>query len=751
MVPAVHRTGHDTCRAAPRSAADSEPIVSVSPHKQPVRADIEGLRAVAVLSVVAHHAYPDYLSGGFIGVDIFFVISGYLIGMHLLQDIGAGEFSFIRFYARRARRLFPALAVVLAAAWGFGWVILSPLEFAALGRHVLAAALFSNNVLLWLQSGYFDTASAAKPLLHLWSLGVEEQFYLLVPVLLWASSRGLQGSIAWVVRLSMLSFLLTELAAAPSFYLLSTRFWELGAGVALGSFVLNASRVAEGAAPLTRSSARETVVWVAATLFAGVLLLGSKYRSQQADSWLATCGALAALALAIVATQVMRAYRQPDLWVRLRARARQHEIPLREVLGVAGLALIGISIWWVEPAGWPGPQTLFPVLGTAMVILAGARARTNVLLGVRPLAFVGGISYPLYLWHWPLIVYWRMLGYSASVGGELIAVLIALVLAWATKELIEEPARFGRVLSFPVGRPRLRTVCGALVATGALGLASIANSGYPSRFPPSLSAIADWSIPQADAAWRLRQCYFYPGQTDQFAAQCTPTRRAGVPRVLLWGDSHAAQLYPGLIELRKRSDFDLVQWTAAGCPPTRVRWFAEEPGCDGRRAWALAQMRALAPDTVILAARWELYLARGITQHSLVTAVADDIRWLRSLGVRRIVVFGPGPAWNASLPMDLFRYMSLRRTALIPERLGGVPEREQGLDHALAAEAVIDAAEYVSVLDWFCNSSGCRTLGNESEHHPDLLFRDQDHLTPSGSRDLLRAAADKVLVLQPHF
>jgi hypothetical protein len=347
-----------------------------------------------------------------------------------------------------------------------------------------------------------------------------------------------------------------------------------------------------------------------------------------------------------------------------------------------------------------------------------------------------------------LIVYWRLLELPEVAGG-LIPVFLAVVLAWLTKELIESPARFGTLFGAAVHRPGLGVVCTGLLMTGAMGVASVAYDGYPSRFPPSLSAIANWSIPSPDTAWRVHQCYLYPSQDQRFAAECTPPRRAGVPRILLWGDSHAAQLYPGLVELGKQSDFDLIQWTAAGCPPTLVSWSLEENGCQERRAWILAQMRVVAPDTVLMAARWELYAERDMSRDKVVRAVSDDIVWLRSLGVRRIVVFGPGPAWNASLPTDLFRYMIHRHTEHVPERLGTVPEDVWQLDQLLAAQAATRGAQYMSVLNWFCNPAGCRTLGKESERRPDLLFRDQDHLTPSGSRDLMSAAAGKVLALSP--
>jgi peptidoglycan/LPS O-acetylase OafA/YrhL len=289
--------------------------------QRPIRDDIEGLRALAVLSVLANHAFPRMLPGGFVGVDIFFVISGYLIGGHLLQDIQAGRFNILAFYAKRARRIFPALALVLVSLWCIGWVIFSAPEFAALGRQIVASIFFSNNFLLWSETGYFDTAALDKPLLHLWSLGIEEQFYLLVPALLWVGTRGTAGSIRWVARLGVLSLLATILLGnynyASSFYLLHTRFWELAAGVALAQAEL-----------------------------------------------------------------CMRAKSQQQFENRLALKRGINEIQLfslsvgfASVLPVAaslaGILMIGASIVVLGPTNWPGAQTLFPVLGTTLVIAAG--------------------------------------------------------------------------------------------------------------------------------------------------------------------------------------------------------------------------------------------------------------------------------------------------------------------------------------------------------------------------------------------
>lgn len=172
------------------------------------RPDIDGLRAFAVLSVVAYHAFPEWVKGGFIGVDVFFVISGYLIGGIILRDLEQGTFSFWNFYSRRIRRIFPALIVVLASVLVFGWFALLPNEYEALGKHVLGGATFVSNFVLWGEAGYFDVEAKAKPLLHLWSLGIEEQFYIFFPLLLWFFFRRKMKISFWIALLFLISFFL---------------------------------------------------------------------------------------------------------------------------------------------------------------------------------------------------------------------------------------------------------------------------------------------------------------------------------------------------------------------------------------------------------------------------------------------------------------------------------------------------------------------------------------------------------------
>jgi peptidoglycan/LPS O-acetylase OafA/YrhL len=706
-----------------------------------VRNDIEGLRALAVLSVLINHAFPKALPGGFAGVDIFFVISGYLIGRHLLQDIQAGRLSILEFYAKRARRIFPALALVLFSVWSVGWVVFSAPEFAALGKHIAAAAVFSNNILLWSESGYFDTAALEKPLLHLWSLGIEEQFYLLVPAMLWLGTKGSVGSIRWVARLGALSLLATILLSSfdyvASFYLLHTRFWELGTGVVLAQAELRVlARVSQQQRikSASKRDVREILVFSLMLMFAAVLVLGSDDARWESSTLLRDGGlVLTIIAAAATAFVADRHAHQPDTGNQLISWFVSRGTRLASANSIAGIILIGASIATLSSANWPGVQTLLPVIGATLLIAAKPTALFNRLLAWKPLAFIGGISYPLYLWHWPAVVIWRVLNPESRGVALLIPLAVSFVLAWMTKILLEDPVRYGRLGLAVFGRPPLLPVTLGLVFVGLLGLWIPVADGLPSRFPPRLRAIAEWSETNPDIDWRVGRCYYYLNATNEFASECTPIKRPGVPLVLLWGDSHAAHLYAGMAAIQSTLAVDIAQWTAAGCPPTVKPFLGENPTCAARRATAMNKLTQFHPDTIVLGGAWERYLEEGKSSNEIVNTVSETVRHLKNQGIKRIVVFGPGPLWATSL----FRFMARSYSNEIPERLGRASDAIWQLDAAFAALAAAEEIQYVSILKYFCDKDGCLTLGDKTLKRPDLLFRDRDHLTVTGSKLLV--------------
>lgn len=343
------------------------------------RPDIDGLRAVAVLSVVAFHAFPTVMRGGFIGVDVFFVISGFLISTILFENLDKGTFRFSEFYVRRVKRIFPALLLVIVASYAMGWFSLMADEYAALGKHIAAGAGFVSNFVLWGESGYFDDAAEAKPLLHLWSLGIEEQFYIVWPFVLWCAWKARLNLIVPTAIVAVISFVLNihgiDKDSAATFYLPQSRFWELLAGSSLAFFTLYGKR------PSERIESRVN---------AGLL---SNLRS-----WL-------------------------------------------------GFLVLAFGFWRISSAvGFPGKWALIPVLGTVLIISAGPMAWLNrIILANKFVVWFGLISFPLYLWHWPLLSFVRIVeGEVPSRNLRLAAVIVSLFLAWITFRFIERPIRLGK-------------------------------------------------------------------------------------------------------------------------------------------------------------------------------------------------------------------------------------------------------------------------------------------------------------------
>jgi peptidoglycan/LPS O-acetylase OafA/YrhL len=728
----------------------TESTAPIGDGRHRTRYDIEGLRALAVLSVLMNHAFPKALPGGFAGVDIFFVISGYLIGRHLLQDIQAGRLSILRFYAARARRIFPALALVLICVWGVGWVLFTGPEFAALGRHMVAATLFSNNFLLWSESGYFDATALDKPLLHLWSLGIEEQFYLLVPAMLWLGAKGTEASIRWVARLGALSLLstiiLSDFDYASSFYLLHTRFWELAAGVLLAQAELRIQAAAQRRAGIqfaSKRNAREILVFSILLVSCSALALGARGPRWGWNTVVSDMGFALVAMLAAGATWFTDRRSHGDGRLALISRWAPYGRAAAAASSIAGLIFVGISITAATSLNWPGAQTVLPVLGTALIIAASPSAPSNRFLALKPLAFVGGISYPLYLWHWPSIVIFRSLSPDAGAAGLLVLLAVSFVLAWLTKTLVEDPVRFGRLGALAFPRLPLWPVVSGLAVVGIVGSLVVVTHRVPSRFPPRLQAVADWSEDNVEA-WRMTECYFGPDTTDEFSSECTPSKRPGVPLVVLWGDSHAAQLYSGLAALQSTMAVDIAQWTVAGCPPTVKPLGAGSPSCISRNLAATTKLAGLKPDTVVIAGGWARYMEGGQSQEEIVSRLSETVRRLKELGIPRVVLFGPGPLWTTSLPVDLFRYMVRTRSEEIPERLGQASDAIWNLDAAMAALAAAENVQYVSVVNFFCDKTGCLTVGDRTRSRPDILYRDRDHLSVGGSKLLMAHAKSQL-------
>lgn len=357
------------------------------------RADIDGLRAIAVLSVVGYHAFPNLVRGGFVGVDIFFVISGFLISTIIFENLEKNTFSFRVFYARRINRIFPALLVLIVFCLVIGWFILLPGEYQQLGKHIAGGAGFISNFLFWNEAGYFDNTAETKPLLHLWSLGIEEQFYIVWPFLLWFSWKTKFNQFTITAVVALISFYLNlkglRVDSVATFYSPQTRFWELLLGSLLAWFFVYKKNELSG----PRNQA-------------------NPFFGYGGFSW---------------------------------TQESQDKI-FSNFLSILGFIFISFGVYEItKDSPFPGTLALLPTLGTVLVILAGAKAWLNrVVLSNRILVWFGIISFPLYLWHWPLLSFARIIEDEApSREIVTIAVVVSVVLAWLTYRLIEKPLRFG--------------------------------------------------------------------------------------------------------------------------------------------------------------------------------------------------------------------------------------------------------------------------------------------------------------------
>jgi peptidoglycan/LPS O-acetylase OafA/YrhL len=370
---------------------------------RPYRPDIDGLRALAVLAVVVYHAFPEQLQGGFVGVDIFFVISGYLISSIIHSGLQEGTFRFGNFYASRIRRIFPALFIVLAFCLMAGWLLLLSDELSSLLKHTAAGALFVQNFLLFDEVGYFDTRAELKPLLHLWSLSVEEQFYIAYPLLLWLLLRTRRTLLALII-ICLISFSLHvtwhNFEPERAFYFPHSRFWELLAGGILAYF--------------------DTI-----------------YRGRSVE-WLSE-------RMAIVPPPLLKPRTTQEL-----------ERSVCNVLSGAGILLILAALLFTRreissSAYWAA----FPVVGAVLVILAGSGSWLNQnLLANRPMVLVGLVSYPLYLWHWPMMSFSRIIqrdSHQVMLG----CVVISFILALLTYRFVERPVRSGKPSNAKVFGPVL--------------------------------------------------------------------------------------------------------------------------------------------------------------------------------------------------------------------------------------------------------------------------------------------------------
>jgi peptidoglycan/LPS O-acetylase OafA/YrhL len=500
------------------------------------RADIDGLRAIAILSVVIFHAYPQKLPGGFVGVDVFFVISGFLISTIIFKSLEKNAFSFYDFYMRRARRIFPALFLVLACSFAFGWFVLLADEYSQLGKHIAAGAGFFSNFVLANESGYFDNSGETKPLLHLWSLGIEEQFYLFWPLIGWSIYKfriNIYFVLTCVVAISFaLNVIYLKNSPVFTFYSPLTRGWELCSGAALAWYCLQRS---------------EHVI-------------------------------------------------NPSN-LRINTQA------------VLGIVLIGIGIFLYDKnSHFPGWLAVLPVLGAVLLILAGDHAWINKhILSNRLMVWFGLISFPLYLWHWPLLSFAHIIeGRTPRSHIRFQLILLAIALSWLTFRLIEKPIR--------AQAHTLRVNFSLILLMGVVGLAGyctdalwegLESRSFPSNTNPNyVKAVNDWGYPKGLKEKSVDKVKYF-------------TNSDRPPEVLFIGDSHVEHFGPRVVAMSKDVDSKPIAFVTAGGPPIPNACRLSRQDCSETITKAkrvLDEFKSI--KTIIVGACWNCYFVHDVMNDS---------------------------------------------------------------------------------------------------------------------------------------
>ncbi len=477
---------------APSTLKESKELV-----RPKYRADIDGLRAVAVLLVVGFHAFPDLIKGGFIGVDIFFVISGFLISTIIYQSMEKDKFSFMTFYRRRVQRIFPALFIIFVFCFIFGWFVLWADEYKQLGKHIAGGAGFISNFIFWNESSYFDNLAETKPLLHLWSLGIEEQFYFFWPLILWGAMKKKINLLGVTLTVILISFLLNikgfRTDTVATFYSPQTRFWEMLCGSLLAWITLYK--------PNAFSDIKNKIIfWIGKNIYRGALEV--------------------------------------------------HASSFRNAQSILGILLIIFSLFRLTKKSYfPGIWALFPTLGAVLIISAGSYAWLNrTVLSNRVLVWFGLISFPLYLWHWPLLSFARIIeSNTPSVATRTSLVVLSIILAWLTYKLIEKPLR-----ASDHSNMKFFTLILLMILIGGIGYFTEFSNGYPLREVNNLSAVKKDSGSDGDTAGApvLNKCGLSSEEQNLFSG-CYVDSRQPVKYALL-GDSKAGALISGLIRTSTR-------------------------------------------------------------------------------------------------------------------------------------------------------------------------------------------------------
>jgi peptidoglycan/LPS O-acetylase OafA/YrhL len=687
-------TGIDPSEAPPPTGSRGRPVRRILralalPRAQSAgsyRPDIDGLRAVAVLSVLLYHLHLPFTPGGFVGVDIFFVISGFLITRNIWTEMQAGHFSVKAFYLRRIRRIAPAFLVMAGAVLIVGCLLLLPADLRRLGAATASAAVSASNIFFWrtLDTGYFADSSEQEPLLHTWSLGVEEQFYLLWPATLLLLTVVLKGR-RRTVTLTTLGILVASFAIGQATLATSPKF---------AYFMLPAR--------------------------AGELMTG----------------ALLAFALPREPNPAALAQRLGFLPARVAA----------EIIGIAGFGLIAYSLTQLNGASpFPGLNAVYPSLGSVLVMLAGALGSRLVigLLGSAPMVFVGLISYSLYLWHWPVLAFLRYFYTDLDAVQVVVAVPVMFALAIASYRFVELPARSWRPpprvqVSRLFLAPATALVVAAVLIVATDGLVPVIDAS-PS-FRAELATATSQTKPALDFDYNCQQGRLRPDiLTEPVCRIGTGGGASSEPGVLLWGDSQAAAAIGILGAVAKREGRQFRNATFSTCPPVfDGEWGTGvyRAGCTAFRALVRQAVEAGRYHVVVMGGEWSSYdRLPGFRD-----ALEATVRTLAAAGVH-VVLLGQVPSFEAYQRQCQAR--ALRLPIVDCNALATTADTGEASYNLAVADLAdrVQGTSYLSARAWICTDGRCQPF---LDGRP--LYFDTGHLSMDGSwrlGDLIAASPEE--------
>ncbi len=618
------------------------------------RQDINALRAFSILAVVLYHFKLPFFNAGFIGVDVFFVISGFLMTKIIYEKCINNNFSIFGFYLDRAYRIIPALLALLVFMMIFGWFVLFPLEYKELSKEIISAILFASNLLFFKQSGYFDAGAEELYLLHTWSLGVEWQFYIIYPIFIVLVIKFFRIEVLRYILLSLfiisllLSIFLTSKYPSASFYLLPTRAWELLAGAMIYFFPIN-------------------------------IKIKNKYKIQ-----------------------------------------------------LIGLFVIIIALIFLNnKLFWPSYWAILPVLGSYLFIIANYQE--GILSKNKMLQFLGNTSYSIYLWHWPIFIWFNMNLWLNSFEFVIFAILLSVLFGYISTITIEKYfLNIKRKNNSKIKLSIYLILLCILVSpslyiyknNGIEGEIRAVNSGEKKEFLAHYEKLHKEGLKEA----YMLKCDFYDNdleiRREEISKECTNNNLISKNSIFVWGDSHAQALSYGIrneIKNRKIS-FNYYQVATSGCPPSlsvNNRSSKIDNNCQLSNEFALKEIERIKPNIVIMAQ----------------SNYHEEVDWekivivLKQKGVKETIVFGPVPQYKPSLPSVYVRKTWELNTEYIKAGLD-----DKILDTNIFMNEKYGKANflhYISPIEHFCNNEGCKVVLNRK--NKDLMLVDYGHLSPDGS------------------